>query len=902
MNIWKSTIISLLIGLVVLAGWLISRTFFSSKKVNNLELVSQDAVFTLESYNAANTWNQLVDSKAYSLLQNFPAFKQVSDQLIALDSLTGSQGILSTELSGTQTTISLHPVGKENFDLMYMINLREGKARDMIDLVTEKLQNGERFQSRTYSGREILELFDGNNDRKWSVAFLGDLILVSGSSFLIEEAIRFYENPDQPNFASFFEEEIQEQESEGRIFLTSTGLSNLLRTVQGKNTDPTIAKFEQYQQGMALDLNLKPYELGFIGNVTIPEDVDFTPSIDANINAILGVIPSGTSAITQVNLESIYETQKLVNRAFNIRETLTAQIELELLSKGFLDTFYGDLYFLRLEKIGPINENFGLIARSSNSMAVLELLKNYQNQEGEVVSDFYRDQEIILINEQDFVAHIFNGKFQGFNQTWVAAIDEILLFSNNQQSMKLMLDDIANGDTWGKSTRSNPMKNSLTASSGFSKLILSDKSWDAWTSAASPAWNSFFQRYRSSFQQFYGISFKLNQYPDRLTATLSFPFSGIEAAPLEPEQEAIALEPTNRINFESNLIFGPKVIKNYQDGSEDIVVQDENYNLILLNSTGSQVYSVSLDGPVISDAFQVDYFKNGKLQLLLATENKIYGIDRLGNPLRGYPLAIPQKKISSLNLVDYSNTKAYRYFVSTEDGRLYLLDKTGKRLDGWNPKPVGAKTIGRPRHVRVPRKGDYMIAFTEPGLLHFFNRRGERKVANPLNLGTSFESPVMAFNNPSSKILELVNISTGGEIVKANFNGEITYTNQLVKEGADSEFFIVADQIESDFLIVGKEFNKIKILDSQEEEIFTVSTSTESFEIQFFNFGTNRRIIAVTDLIQEFSYLYDAEGNLLTTLPLESSGKLDVSFDPSGQQYLIRCKARNQVTEYSLAY
>jgi len=901
-KIWKSTTISILIGLIILAGWMISRTFFSSKKVNNLELISRDAIFTFESYNAAETWNQLVNSKAYPLLQNFPAFKTVSSQIAALDSLTGSQGIVASELAGRQTTVSLHPVGKENFDLMYMLSLREGKARDMIDLIKGKLKNGERFQSRTYSDREILELFDENNDRKWSVAFLGDLVLVSSSSFMIEEAIRFYENPNLPNFASFFQEDILDQESEGRILITSTGIANLLKGVQGKTTDPTIAKFEQYRQGFALDLNLKPYELGFNGNINFPEDVNFTPSINANINAILDVIPSSTSAVTQINLEGIYETQKLVNRAFTIRETLTAQIELELLSKGFLDTFYGDLYFLTLEKIGPINENFGLIARSSNTEAVIELLKNYQNQDGSVVSDFYRDQEIILINEQDFIAHVFNGKFQGFNQTWVSAIDDVLIFSNNQQSMKLILDDIANGDTWGKSTQPNPMKNSLTASSGFSKTILSDKSWDAWTAAASPYWSSFFQRYRSSFQQFYGISLKLNQYPDRLTASLTFPFSGVEAPPIETTQEAIALEPTNRVVFDNNLIFGPQVITNYQDGSEDIVVQDENYNLILLNSAGDQVYSVQLDGPVISDAFQIDYYKNQKLQLLVATQNRIYGIDRLGNPLSGYPITIPGKTLNTLNLVDYNNTKAYRYFVSTEDGQLYLLDKTGQRLDGWDPKPVGAKTIGLARHVRVPRQGDYMIAFTEPGLLHFFNRRGERQVPNPVNLGTSFKSSVIAFNNPSSKILELVNISIGGEIKKSNFNGEITYTNQLVKEGADSEFFLVADQDESDFLIVGKEFNKIKILDSQENEMFTVSSSTELFEIQFFNFGTSRRIISVTDLIQEFSYLYDADGNLLTTLPLESSGKVEVSFDSSGRQYIIRCRARNQIIEYAFAY
>ncbi len=889
------------IGVLALAGYWIFYSLNSSKKVNNLELISQDAIFVLESYNAAQTWNEIAQSDFYPQLLNFPAFEKVSGQIVALDSITGSEGLIASELADIQSTISFHPVGKENFDLLFMINLRQGKARDLIESIEEQLVNGERFQNRTYSNREILELFDGDNDRKWSIAFLGDLILISESSFLVEESIRNYENGDQLTFARFYSPEELEKETNGRLLMSSMGVANLLRGIQGKTTDATIEKFEQYQMGFALDFDPQPGELSFRGNVNFQEEVNFTPSLESNINSIINVIPASTAAITQLNLNGVYETQKLKNRAFAQRETLEAQIEVELLSKGFLDTFLGELYLLKLEKIGPINENMSLITRSSNPEAVLELLKNYQNQEGEVVSDFYRQREIILVNEQDFLAHLFEGKFQGFNQTWLTAVGDILIFTNNQQSMKLMLDDIANGDTWGKSSTTSLMKNELSASSGFSKVVLFDKSWDSWTLASTATWSSFLQRYRSSFMQFYGLAFRLNQYPDRLSATLTFPYSKTNQVVRPNETKEVTLEPSQMVQFDGRLIFGPQAITNYQDRSQDVVVQDENNNLILLNEGGTVVYSVPLDGPVVSQAYQVDYYKNGKLQLLIATENSVYGIDRLGNPLPNYPFRLSGESITNLNLVDYSNTKAYRYFISTESGNLILMDKTGKLLDGWNPNRIGAPTIGNPRHVRAPRKGDYMMALSEPGNLHLFNRRGERKVSQPIRLGDGFNSPFVVFNNPQSNVMEIVNITQNGEIVRANFNGEITYTNQLVKKDRDSEFFIVPDQLENEFLIINKEFNEVKFLDSQEEEIFTVNSSSESLEIQFFNFGPNRRIITVTDMIQEYSYLYDFEGNLLTTLPLESNRKLDITFDSGNQQYIIRCVAGYLMREYTLA-
>jgi hypothetical protein len=140
-----------------------------------------------------------------------------------------------------------------------------------------------------------------------------------------------------------------------------------------------------------------------------------------------------------------------------------------------------------------------------------------------------------------------------------------------------------------------------------------------------------------------------------------------------------------------------------------------------MNAEGEEVYSKQLSGPIVSEAFQVDYYKNGKLQLVVATADFLYGIDRLGNPLPNYPIKINGNQIHSLSLVDYSNSKDYRYFISTTDGDLYLMDKTGIQLEGWNPLPIKSKTIGPPAFYRVPGKGDFMVSLSEKGQLHLFN-------------------------------------------------------------------------------------------------------------------------------------------------------------------------------------
>src|SRR5690606_16081144 len=344
-----------------------------------------------------------------------------------------------------------------------------------------------------------------------------------------------------------------------------------------------------------------------------------------------------------------------------------------------------------------VDQNLALLARVRDAAGAIEQLKEFQESESDEGSDFYAGHEVLFLSEEDFPAHLFEGKFPGFGQTFITAEKDILIFTNSQQAMKLVLDDISSGSTWGKSPRAPLAKKDLSPTSGFSRMYLTDHIWESWTKKANPSWSSFLQKYAEAFQSFPWISFKINQLQDRTEATLSFPYDGGSTPKIETT-DAISLQPSNRISFDQRLIYGPKSIINYQDNTEDLLVQDQNNVLHLINSAGQEVYSEQLSGPIVSDAFQIDYYKNGKLQLLIATADRLYGIDRLGAPLPSYPISVSGEKITHLNLVDYSNSKDYRYFISTEAGNLFLLDKTGEKLEGWDPNRMGSKTIGTPAH------------------------------------------------------------------------------------------------------------------------------------------------------------------------------------------------------------
>lgn len=900
MKIWKSLLILLTSLLLIGAGIWVYKKYFSSREINNLELISQEAVFVFETYQGAQTWNTLVNDPVWEILSTLPAFQKFSSQLTTLDSLSGKSGEITKTLSGKQMTVSLHATGIETFDLLFTVNLKSKQALSLIDGIKSRMNAGSRFQSRNYSEVEVLEYYDAKNNRLWSLSILEDLVLVSSSSFLVEEAIRFYLSEGQQSFSDLVASTPYEKDSPGRLLLSGKGIASLLKGVTKDRENQSIAALEILTEGLVLNLIFEEGQLVFKGPVVSEKGVNFTPSIQANLPAIESVISNRTLALTQYNLESIYETQKLENRAFIPRSTLSGEIQRTLTDRGFLDSFTGEIYLLDLENYGGADQNLAIIARSIDPTLSLGLIKEYQQEAKIEASDFYLGNEILYLAEEEFPAHLFAGKFPGFGQTFVTALEEVLVFTNSQQAMKLILDDFAAGNTWGKSSQAPDAKNGLSPTSGFTKLYLIDQIWENWTKTTNPSWSSFLQKYSTSFRSFPWVSLKINQIQDQTEATLSFPYKSEGKAKI-PENEAISLQPSKDISFKLNLIYGPKSVINFQDQTEDILVQDSDNVLHLINSGGEEVFAINLSGAVVSDVFQIDFYKNGKLQLLLATEDKIYGIDRLGDLLPSFPFDLGGGSISHLNLVDYSNDKDYRFFISTNDGDLYLLDKTGKQLEGWNPLALGEKTIAPPAHFRVPGKGDFMLAQTEKGNLHLFTRRGEKQAGSPIQLGESLKSGLAIWQDPKAKSLQLVGITTNGEVIHSNFSGEVGYRNQLIKEDRDSEFKLIQDQKGNDFVFISRQFNEVTILNRAEKVLFKTKVSSENLIYQYFDFGSNRQLFALTDLVQEFCYLYDMKGNLLTTMPLESTGPIQITHQVSQGQFLIRTISGAKLTEFQLA-
>ena len=140
----------------------------------------------------------------------------------------------------------------------------------------------------------------------------------------------------------------------------------------------------------------------------------------------------------------------------------------------------------------------------------------------------------------------------------------------------------------------------------------------------------------------------------------------------------------------------PFVVRSHVDKSLEVLVQDSLNQIHLVSSNGSVLWSMQMDGPLIGELFQVDYYKNGKLQYLFATEGKLHIIDRLGNYVPPFPVTTQANDIEYLSLVDYDHSRNYRFLITDASGKIWMYDKQGTNLEGWMPKAFAIRCCRPP--------------------------------------------------------------------------------------------------------------------------------------------------------------------------------------------------------------
>jgi hypothetical protein len=165
---------------------------------------------------------------------------------------------------------------------------------------------------------------------------------------------------------------------------------------------------------------------------------------------------------------------------------------------------------------------------------------------------------------------------------------------------------------------------------------------------------------------------------------------------------------------------GPFRVKNSGTGRMNLFYQNSNGAICLKEEDGKGIWGVPFGKPLCGTAHTVDYFANGKLQILFGSGSSIYMIDRLGRFVGGFPVDLGKEILLGPDVYDFNGTNAYNIMVLHKDRTIEMYNLKGQKPSSWKGINPGETIKGLPERIEVGGRTYWVVRTSKQTLIYPF--------------------------------------------------------------------------------------------------------------------------------------------------------------------------------------
>ena len=360
----------------------------------------------------------------------------------------------------------------------------------------------------------------------------------------------------------------------------------------------------------------------------------------------------------------------------------------------------------------------------------------------------------------DFGGKVFGRLFNGARTSWFTIYDNCLIMGASYETVERYLRALVVGETLGNDRYFKDFETGMSQ-------------WSSFT-----VW----------FQPAYAAAFLSNVFSDMVNQSLDKQLgaiSNIEAFGWQFGAENKMIYNTIKLKYNADpkarsnaawrsfigsaIISQPQFVTNpFDKGEKAVIFQDSEHHLIMVNKVGRQIWKVRLPSAIVGEVKTIDFLKDGKVQLLFNTRESIYLLDQKGNNLPNFPIMLRSAATNSVSVFDYDNRRDYRFCIAGEDHKIYLYDKKGNMVDGWEPMKSEHDVVQSVHHLRVGPK-DYIVFF-DKSRIYILDRKGKDRVTFDQSIALS--SNDFVFEKVGKNGIRLIKTDREGNIHFYNFDGK----------------------------------------------------------------------------------------------------------------------------------
>ncbi len=857
-------------------------------KHSNLTLwsfVLSDAFLVIEATMTEDI-TQLKSYPIWNVMEASSDFKNFHEGLSFLDSINGEGGF-SAIFKKIPILTSVHKVSTSGIDFLFIAQLQNISQNTFSKVVIKRLkEQGYRFKTRNFTDFKISEISHGG--KIFTFIFYKNFFLGSFTPYLVEDAIRTISDSDILSFKEKFTHlNTSKTRMDPSFYLNFEKTGDLLNTMF---TTPPLLPLMTGNYALTMDSSIVQWS-GF----TDATEGRFSTHTDHQPSTfdMVEIVPENTAYFHHITSSDFahWKTRHLEYlRAHDLKakalqdslernydfsvDQLFDLIDSEIGMAHLESTKSGDEQKLMILKVKDRKETLAFFTQLTQRIAL--------KRKDAVYADSYSENEIRFLPIQNFPSAILGDLTGAFEQCFYMSHKNYLIFSNDLQQLKGLITSIREENTWGKSIRVNSFLRRIDDAANVSFYINIPKTWNSFIHHLKPHWAEHFKKNTSTYRSIELAALQFSYLDGRFFTNYTI------TQPIEKPKEIPQKRPDRSIRFTNRLISKPYLLKTHAYGNLDMIVQDNTSTIHYLDSNQKILWTKKLDGPIQGEIYPIDYYKNGKIQYLLATHQNVHMIDRTGSSIPHYPKTLPNAvEIHHINLIDYNLNRNYRIGITDADGNIYLTDKNLNPLDNWSPRNFNRPALLPLVHHRLKRK-DVMISLQENGKINVMNRRGEFIRGFPFDAKKSLHKNYFMHSSNSLANSSLTVISTDGELMEINLEGKVIKQDQLIKTSVDAVFGLIPDINENSFIIVRKEKNSYAVFDETGTLLFQKNHSLgETILIQYYQFGAGKDLIILTDKQNKLLYVYDKSGRLITDDSLNSEHEVSLIYSSKKTEFQI---------------
>ena len=860
--------------------------FFGKEKLEVTEITPGGSVALLSVNNLEKVIKDLEGYDWWESVNDLPYLHQVLNEVEALRELK-AQGKLQSQLTSLPFALSFHVTSSDKLEVLYFVKSKgfQWKSSNLQALLRLWKENEEiSFKERLYGDEVIVEFeIDG---KPYALLIYEDYLVYTTNALLIEDVVRTI-NGDATSLAQKKEGKTGSSKHEINLLVNLERLNDLYR-VFVKNT----ASINDLKQKGVADLKVT-----FGENALLLTGFSSTES-----NKKLGereetrfyekyYLPE---EILSVKIYGLPTHQNISN------DSLLHSFDL----RKFYSLHQGSVSLVDMDLNQQLKDR-AILAHVNNALETSHFMSSLArdmsaDEDDSVYQESFMEVPISFLGEKEIPSQIYGDEFTGFDQSYYAVFNDHLIIGNSIDAIKTILSAYDDENTWGRITHRRQFLDNLIASN-YAKVVNFQLIREQLMTDLKPKWASLNEENPILFETIDLLAFQLSNATQGNYTVAQMIFN--ESVPTEriEENSPSPLELIANVFADTTISTRPFVVKNHITSRQEILFQDISNRLYLIGKDGSLRWKKQLDGPIRGGVHQIDFYKNKKLQYFFIADSLMYVIDRNGNAVEDFPRVLSTElPLTGTRVIDYDNSKRYRYTAVDRRGNIYLYDKSGELLEGWDPREGKGILLDVPVHVRVRGK-DCFVFVQRNGIIHMTNRRGETYPGFPFDTNNRLAGDVFLQRGTDFNRSRITVTGEGGEIITIDFKGRVKTKKQLFKPNVASRFELVVDEMNTGYVILRKDANKVVCYNTTGENLFEYPiANTNQLACRFYNFRNDSEVYTFRNTESGEVSILDKNGKLKAQLPSTTDNPLGIVYYQTRSEYEVFVNFGNQFALYRL--